>query len=303
MSYGFASYKTIDEAHGVAYLARNKHPEGTNIKLAPKPNDLIWKNLPMTGQERRWQRLMNNLWMALLTLLWVAPNALIAVFLANLSNLGKVWGAFQTELNAHSKIWAAVQGILSPAITSLFYYFLPIFFRRLSMRAGDLSKTSRERHVIAKLYSFFVFNNLVVFSLFAAVWQYVAAVLKARQDDPDIFHALQKADFLDKFFPALCSVSPFWITWLLQRNLGAAIDLSQIVNLAWGSISRTFKSPTPRELIEMTAPPPFDYASYYNYFLFYSTIALCFGTLQPIVFPVTAFYFAIDAGLKKYLLM
>jgi hypothetical protein len=82
-------------------------------------------------------------------------------------------------------------------------------------------------------------------------------------------------------------------------------------------------SPTPRQLIEWTAPPPFDYASYYNYvgdefkllsrglgdtnleqqFLFYATVALCFATLQPIVLPVTALYFALDSWLKKYLLM
>jgi calcium permeable stress-gated cation channel len=304
MPYGFASYKSIDDAHGVAYAARHKHPQGSTLRLAPKPNDIIWKNLPVTPSAKRWQRMSNNLWVILLTILWIAPNALIAVFLANLSNLGKIWPAYQTELNAHPKAWAAVQGILSPAITSLFYFYLPVIFRRLSIKAGDLTKTSRERHVVHKLYAFFVFNNLFVFSLFAAVWQLVAAVLLARQQgEQNILKALNDAKPTVKIMEALCSVSPFWITWLLQRNLGAAIDLSQVVNLAWGSIVRKFRSPTPRELIEWTAPPPFDYASYYNYFLFYSTVALCFGTLQPVILPVASLYFLIDAGLKKYLLM
>lgn len=303
MSYGFASYRSIEEAHNIAYLSRSKHPQGTSVRLAPKPNDIIWKNLPMTPKERRWQKFINNLWITLLTLLWMAPNALIAVFLTNLSNLGKVWKAFDTELNAHPSAWAAVQGILSPAITSLVYYLLPRFFRRLSMRSGDLSKTSRERHVVAKLYNFFVFNNLIVFSLFAAVWSYVAAIIKAKDSNTNVFDAIVQANLLAKVVPALCNVSPFWVTWLLQRNLGAAVDLAQLVNLAWGSILRKFGSPTPREMIELTAPPPFEYASYYNYFLFYSTITLCFGALQPIVLPVTAFYFGIDYFLKKYLLM
>jgi hypothetical protein len=89
----------------------------------------------------------------------------------------------------------------------------------------------------------------------------------------------------------------------VQRNLGAAIDLSQLSNLAWGSFSRKFLNPTPRELIKRTAPPPFDYASYYNYYLFYSTVALTFGSLQPLTLVVTAFYFTIDSSMKKYLLM
>lgn len=43
--YGFVSYPTISRAHIYAKAARGKHPKGTEIKLAPRPNDIIWKNL------------------------------------------------------------------------------------------------------------------------------------------------------------------------------------------------------------------------------------------------------------------
>ncbi|KAF2843331.1 DUF221-domain-containing protein [Patellaria atrata CBS 101060] len=304
MPYGFASFENISDAHTVAYSARKVHPHGSTIRLAPKPNDIIWDNLPLSKKRRKWKKISNNLWVALLTFFWIAPNALIAVFLTNLTNLGRVWHGFNVELQANPKSWAVVQGILSPAITSLVYYFLPIIFRRLSMRAGDFTKTSRERHVVHKLYAFFVFNNLIVFSLFAALWAFISTVIDLHDEGHiDVWQAMKEGDIYNKVMIALCNVSPFWITWLLQRNLGAAVDLSQIFNLAWGSFARKFTHPTPREMIEWTAPPPFDYASYYNYFLFYSTVALCFATLQPLVLPVTAFYFALDTWLKKYLLL
>jgi hypothetical protein len=196
-----------------------------------------------------------------------------------------------------------VQGVAAPAITSAFYFFLPIIFRRLSIRAGDLTKTSRERHVVSKLYAFFVFNNLIVFSLFGTAWGFIAAVIDAENNHKDVLATIKNGEIWTKIMIALCNVSPFWITWLLQRNLGAAIDLSQVVNLAWGSFARRFLSPTPRQLIEYTAPPPFDYASYYNYFLFYATVALAFAMLQPLVLPVAAFYFLVDCMLKKYLIL
>ncbi|KAF2663803.1 DUF221-domain-containing protein, partial [Microthyrium microscopicum] len=303
MNYGFASYEGVEDAHAVAYAGRRKHPQGSNITLAPRPSDIIWKNLPLSPQQRRVRGAFNNLWIAILTLLWVVPNALIAVFLANLGNLGLIWPAFNTELHKNNKTWAAVQGILAPALTSGFYYVLPILFRRLAMRAGDKTKTSRDRHVLSKLYAFFVFNNLLMFSVFGAVWQYAAAIISARQQNKDILSSIKDGDIWTKLLVALCNVSPFWASWLLQRNLGAAIDLAQIANLAWGSFKRRFMSPTPRQLIELSAPPPFDYASYYNYFLFYSTVTLCFATIQPIVLPITAFYFCLDAWLKKYLLL
>lgn len=85
--------------------------------------------------------------------------------------------------------------------------------------------------------------------------------------------------------------------------MGAVLDIAQLVSLFWTSFARRFLSPTPRQIIERTAPPTFDYASYYNYFLFYTTIALSFATLQPIILIVAFLYFQVDSWLKKYLLM
>lgn len=304
MPYGFASYESIESAHSVAYAGKSKHYKGTTVQLAPRPSDIIWRNLPLSPKARRWRRFINNVWIIALTLFYFIPNALIAIFLTDLSNLAKLWPAFQQQLIENSTFWSIVQGIAAPALTSLFYYFLPIIFRRLSIKAGDTTKSSRERHVIQKLYSFFVFNNLIVFSLFAAVFTFISFAVKgARENGVSFWDHVRKYEYDIQFIATLINVSPFWITWLVQRNMGAAIDLAQVVNLAWGSFSRKFLNPTPRELILRTAPPPFDYASYYNYFLFYSTVALCFAAMQPVTLVVTAFYFALDASMKKYLLL
>lgn len=304
MHFGFASYERIEDAHTVAHAAKSKHPHGSTIKLAPRPNDLIWKNLPLSRGQKRWKKFINNFWIGVLTIVWIAPNALIAIFLSNLSNLANIWGGFRDDYMKHTTIWSIVQGIASPALTSLVYLILPIIFRRLSIHAGDTTKTSRERHVTTKLYAFFVFNNLIVFSAFAAVWTYVSLVIKNREElHLGVWDAIKQGGFYFQMMTALSNVSPFWLTWLLQRNLGSAADLAQIFNLTWGWFMRKFMSPTPRQAIEWTAPPPMDYAVYYNYFLFYTTVALCFVTLQPLVIPITAFYFVADYWLKKYLLL
>jgi hypothetical protein len=304
MPFGFASYETLESAHTVAFLARSKHPMGTTVRLAPKPKDIIWKNLLLDPKTRRWKRFINNIWITLLTVLYFIPNAAIAIFLTDFTNVAKLWPAFQVELNKDPRFWSVVQGLLAPALTSLFYYFLPGIFRRLSVKAGDQTKSSREKHVVHQLYAFFVFNNLFVFSLLGAVIKLVTNAVQLKNDTGKGFlEIMREITPFDEIMVALCNVSNFWVTWLVQRNLGAAIDLSQAVNLAWGSFSRKFLNPTPRELINRTAPPPFDYASYYNYFLFYSTVALCFSSLQPITLVVTAFYFSIDSWMKKYLLM
>lgn len=303
MSYGFASYSDIVEAHNIAYACRKKKPQGTVVQLAPRPNDIIWDHIALSRQARSWKRTINNLWVALLTFLWIAPNAMIAIFLVNLNNLGRVWPAFEKTLIEDATVWSAVQGILPPALTSLLYLVLPIVFRRMSMAAGDQTKTGRERHVLAKLYTFFIFNNLIVFSLFSTIWSSVSTIIDETNGGSDAWDAIMESNFPSALFIALCGMSPFWVTWLLQRHLGAAIDLSQLWPLISSFFMRRFSNPTPRELIELTAPPAFDYASYYNYFLFYITVALCFSGIQPLVLVAAAIYFCIDVVLKKYLLL
>lgn len=303
MPYGFSSFNQVSQAHTVAFQARNKRPQGTKIQLAPRPNDLIWNNLKLSRSSRRTKRIMNGVWISVLTIVWTPINAGIAVFLSNFSNLGLVWPAFKTQLETNHAFWSIVQGIAAPAITSLFYLFLPTVFRRLQIRAGDVTKTERERHVFRNLYSFFTLNNLIVFSIFSAVWQYVTLVIQFDKDNNDLWKSLRQGQFFLVITTTLCQISPFWVNWLLQRNLGAATDLAQLWQLTYVWFARKFMSPTPRQNIEWTAPPPFDYASYYNYFLFYATVALSFATLQPIVLAVTALYFVVDAFLKKYLLM
>lgn len=309
MPYGFASYSEIAEAHSIAYACRKKKPHGATVTLAPKPIDIIWPNMPLSSATRSRRRWVNNFWIAVLTLLWVAPNAMMAIFLVNLSNLGKVWKGFQTQLERNTTFWGIVQGIASPALTSLVYLVLPMIFRRLSIKAGDQTKTGRERHVLSKLYAFFVFNNLIVFSFFSILWAFVSSVIRSTSEPgsngkkKDAWDAIVEAKLATSIVVSFCNNSIFWVTYLLQRQLGAAVDLAQLWPLIAAFFQKKFSSPTPRELIELTAPPPFEYANYYTYFLFYTTVALCFCTIQPLVLLATALYFCIDCYLKKYLIL
>lgn len=300
MSYGFASYTHIEDAHAVACASRKKGLGGADVYLAPKPHDLLWQNLAMSRKTRNARRFWDGLWIVVFTIAFIIPNILTSVFLSDFSHLGLVWPSFQQNLQAHPTGWAIAQGILAPLVQTLMYMGVPVVFRRLFTHSGDVSKTSRERHVTARLYSFFVFNNLLVFSVFGSAWRFVASVIAAQ--DQGVWNAIRDGHLFSKIMTGLCNVSTFWLTWQMQRNLGAAVDLSQAWIFTWSWIRRTCFSPTPRELIELSAPQPFPYADYYNNYLFVTTVGLCMGTLQPIILPVTAFYLTMDSIFKKYLL-
>jgi hypothetical protein len=136
MPYGFVSFPTISRAHITAKAARRKHPKGTTIQLAPKPQDIIWNNLTRTKAKRKWNGFIGNVLFVLLSLLYVVPNIFIAVFLSNLNNISLVWPAFAPHLAANYRSYTFVQGFLAPSITAGFYLLLPILMRRLSAWQG-----------------------------------------------------------------------------------------------------------------------------------------------------------------------
>lgn len=148
---------------------------------------------------RRWNRFIGNLLFTALSLLYVIPNALIAIFLSNMNNIGLVGkfvlvvGLFFSQMPSFGQnltiFWQGIirvlplckshrrrtricadycrQGFAAPTVTSLIYLLLPICMRRLSKWQGDLTRSSRERHVVSKLYVFFIINNLIIFTIFS----------------------------------------------------------------------------------------------------------------------------------------
>lgn len=299
LPYGFASYSYIENAHAVAYASRKKAPQDCSITLAPKPSDLIWQNLVMTRATRRTRQFWDGGMMVLLTILYIPLNVVTSVFLSDFSHLGLLWPSFQKSLEAHPVGWGVAQGILAPAVQYLWFFLLPSVFRRLYHHSGDLSKTSRERHVTSRLYVFFVVNNLVVFSIFGAAFRFVAAVSQAQNQN--IWDTINDAHLFANVMAGLCNVSTFWLTYNMQQNLSAATDLMQLWPLLWGTIRRRFFHPTPRELIELSAPPTTEYASYYNSYLFLATSGMCFGIIQPIILPITALYLGLELYFKRYM--
>jgi hypothetical protein len=83
MSYGFASYTHIEDAHAVAYTTRKKGPGGCDVYLAPKPHDLLWQNLSMSRNTRRIRKFWDGLWIVLFTIAFIVPNILTSVFLSD----------------------------------------------------------------------------------------------------------------------------------------------------------------------------------------------------------------------------
>ncbi|KAK9368884.1 hypothetical protein V1509DRAFT_621778 [Lipomyces kononenkoae] len=303
MPYGFASYPTVADAQIVARAnASNSVLGSARIRACPSREDILWDNIELSRPERLQKQHIGNLLFFILCVSWIAPNAFIGTFLSQISRIGILWNAFGAYMNRHPSLFQFIQGFISPAVTSAIFLILPIIMRRMSAWQGAMTKTHRERNTLHKLYIFFVFNNLFIFTIFGVAWSAVTQLIQLSKSGTslsakEIFITLDLGKQLSN---SIIGVSSFWVMYIIRVNFGAVLDLMQVYSLLFRSFARRFLAPTPRQMIRWTAPPAFEYAAYYNWLLFYVTIALAFTTIQPLVLLVTAFYFTVDSFLKRY---
>ncbi|ODQ68194.1 DUF221-domain-containing protein [Nadsonia fulvescens var. elongata DSM 6958] len=305
LPYGFASYDTAQSCHMVASILKNKRKGKLLARLAPRPEDIIWSNLELTRFERKRKQMVGNIIFACLLFLWIVPNAFMGTFLSQISRIGVFWPAFGRFMNGHPLLLSILQGFISPVITSAIFLILPIIMRRMTQWQGNYTKSFREHDVVRKLYIFFVFNNLFVFTTFSALWSAISMIIEIIQSGENLSYTqvFDKLQIASQLSNSIISASSFWVMYLLRVNFGSMLDLMQFVTLLWQVLKLKILSATPRERITWSAPPIFDYASYYNWNLFYVTIAFSFITIQPLIAPVTALYFTLDYLFKKYNLM
>ncbi|KAA8906920.1 hypothetical protein TRICI_005039 [Trichomonascus ciferrii] len=303
LPYGLVSYYTQEDCHTVAKGIGDGRHDKLLTQLAPRAEDIIWPNIVLSRFERRNKQWWGNLLFAVLLVAWIVPNAFIGCFLTQLSRIGTLSSGFQRFMNQHQLLFSVLQGFLAPLITTLVFLILPVIMRRMSQWQGRITKSRRERDVTLKLYTFFFFNNFLVLTVTNVVWNITTMIIELRSNNKSIgvMEAVEK--FSQNFSSSIITASSFWVMYMLRANIGLMMDLLQVVTLLYNSIQRYLLSPTPRELMLATAPQPFQYASYYNWLLFYSTIALAFTSIQPLILPIIAFYLCIDTVVKKYMLM
>ncbi|KAK7206449.1 hypothetical protein BZA70DRAFT_294726 [Myxozyma melibiosi] len=306
MPYGFASYHSATETHLIAKANSGRRVLGAGrIRLAPRSKDILWENIELTSRERLNKKYWGNAIFIIFCIGWIVPNAFIGTFLSQISRIGVLSDSFQRFANTHAGFISFIQGFVAPAVTSAIFLIFPIVMRRISAFQGAHTKSMRERNALRKLYIFFVFNNLIVFTMFGVAWSAISQIIQLSnsRDDMSAKEIFDSLDLAEQISSSIIGVSSFWVMYVVRSNLGALLDLIQVWSLLVHSFARRFLAPTPRAQIRWTAPPEFDFASHYNWLLFYATIALTFTSIQPIILVVTCFYFTIDTFLKKYSLI
>ncbi|KIM40329.1 hypothetical protein M413DRAFT_73699 [Hebeloma cylindrosporum] len=302
-NYGFASMAAVPYAHIVAKMLAGKHPKGTEIELAPNPKDIIWTNMNNSDAELARKRLLGFVWLFAVCFFNTVPLFIISV-LANLDSVRTYVPFLQEWSDASPSSFTFISGVLPPAISGLFGFFLPIIMRWLTKYMGGLTHSKLDRAVVARYFTFLIISQLIIFTLlgviFNSVQQIVSQIGKKAsfQEILDNLHELPA-----RINQTYINQASYWLTFFPLRGFLVVFDLAQIINLVWLSFKTHVFGRTPRDIREWTQPPEFQYAVYYSNILFMGAVGLVFAPLAPLVVLAAAIVFWMSSWVYKYQLM
>ncbi|KAI0037827.1 DUF221-domain-containing protein, partial [Auriscalpium vulgare] len=273
------------------------------ITLAPNPKDIIWSNLSMSSGEIMRKKAWGWFLLTVVAFLNTLPLFVLSI-LANLSSLTSFVPFLQSWSNSSPKTFNIVSGVLPPAVSALFGFFLPITMRWLSQYQGALTHSRLDRAVIARYFAFLVISQLIIFTLIGVAFNSVTEIIKQigqHQSFHDIMNNLDKLPA--KINQTYINQASYWLTFFPLRGFLVIFDLAQILNLLWISFKTHVLGRTPRDHREFTQPPEFQYSIYYSNIMFMATVGLVFAPLAPLVAVAAAVVMWVSSWVYKYQLM
>ncbi|KAJ3557457.1 hypothetical protein NM688_g1463 [Phlebia brevispora] len=302
-NYGFASMAAVPYAHIVANILRDKRLKGAYVTLAPNPKDIIWDNLNQSKAEMVRKKAVGWAFLCLVCFFNTVPLFIISI-LANLASLTSFVPFLQSWSNASPGSFTFISGVLPPAVSALFGFFLPVLMRWLSQYQGALTHSRLDRAVVARYYAFLVISQLVVFTLIGVMFNCVKEIVTQIGEHKSIQEILQNIDKLTGTIPrTYVDQASYWLTYYPLRGFLVLFDLAQVINVVWVTVKKHLWGRTPREIREWTQPPDFQYAIYYSNILFMGTVGLVFAPLAPLVAVAGAVVFWVSSVVYKYQLM
>ncbi|KAI8092423.1 uncharacterized protein B0P05DRAFT_568565 [Gilbertella persicaria] len=316
-NYGWISYEKVEWAHANAkYLASAASPllslpklltDGPmpTIELAPQPKDIIWSNLAMNEHVRRTKRLVVTTIFYGFVFFWFIPSSFLSAS-SNVKGFLRLFPNSTKFMKAHPTFVSLLSSWFTPIVMAIFFFILPKILRFMSQQQGYMTGTSLDRQVLAKLFVFFIVNNLLVFTISSTLMSLYAEIQQAAKNGQnlnahDFFYTITSN--LTQVAKNLSDVSTYWVNYVSLKGLGVIVDLAQVVVLITVTLRKFFTQPSPRQLQEFTRPSPFDYPLFYNVLLFFFTVGLIYSVIAPLVLPFTLMYFILATMVFKYLLM
>jgi hypothetical protein len=263
-NYGWISYDKVAWAHANAkHLASSSSPllslpklltngPKPSIELSPQPKDIIWSNLAMNEHVRRTKRLVVTCIFYAFVFFWFIPSSFLSAS-SNVRDFLRLFPNSTTFMKEHRTFVSLLSSWFTPIVMAIFFFILPKVLRFMSQQQGYMTGTSLDRQVLAKLFIFFIINNLLVFTVSSTLIAVYAEIQQAVQNGTTLtarqFFSTMSGNltqvaknlsgnvmlylYITKliFFILHVDVSTYWVNYVSLKGLGVIVDLAQVAVL------------------------------------------------------------------------
>ncbi|KAJ5015743.1 Calcium permeable stress-gated cation channel 1 [Colletotrichum sp. SAR 10_99] len=267
-------------------------------KPAPAPSDIMWANTYAPRGVRRLRSWTVTIFVAALSILWIAVLAAIAGLLS-VCNFQQWFPSVVDFLKKFPTIKELIETSLTTVLVSLLNVAVPYLYDYLSYQQGMISKGDVELSIISKNFFFTFVNVFLVF----AVSGTALSVFKIFQDFQDSWGNTTKlARLIGSRIEAL---GLFYANFIMLQGLGLfPFRLLEVGSVFLYPIYR-MGAKTPRDFAEIMQPPVFSYGFYLPTALLVFMLCQIYSTLPfgALILPMGMIYFTFGYFTYKYQLL
>lgn len=221
--------------------------------------------------------------------------------ISNIVNMIRMYPESKEYIHKYWFILGLVEAYIAPCTMAILFFALPRFFRRIVNSQGYLTRSHADQKVLIMLYTFFIANHLVVFTI-ASVFLGIYGQLRQLVLDGILADEII-SEYVAQLAKNIADFSCFWINVVCVKAFGVSLEVVQVIPVVMIRLRRLFIRSTPRRIKKLLSPPNFEFALNYNIVLFFFTIALMYSTTSPLVLPFALIYFSAASFVYKYMLM
>ncbi|GKT40593.1 calcium permeable stress-gated cation channel 1 [Colletotrichum spaethianum] len=267
-------------------------------KPAPSPSDVMWANTYAPRGVRRLRSWSVTIFVAVLTIVWLAVVASIATLLS-ICNFRTWFPSVVAFLDEWPTLRALIETGLPTLLVSLLNVAVPYLYEFLSYEQGMISKGDVELSIVSKNFFFTFFNIFIVLATSNTAFT-VRNLLKQIQD---VWKS--PATLTNTIAGQLRDLAVFYTNFIMLQGIGLfPFRLLQVGSIVLYPIYR-MGAKTPRDFAEIMKPTVFSYGFYLPTAMLIFILCLVYSTLEygSWILTVGLVYFILGYFTYKYQLL
>lgn len=281
----FKSYTFATVAKQVVHMQKYGQFE---VSEAPDPDDIIWSNMYIPRKKGLMRRIIVEIAVVFLIIVWVAPVTLIALIVSE-DALRSYSSKLDEWCDESDFVWTLVDSVQPMALLALMS-LLPPILTALGIFEGCVSMSRVQFRTFYRYFNFQVVNVLLVTTIAGSVIDSISDII---QDPSSAFELLSES---------LPSVGGFFCAYIMLKAFaGLGMEIIRLISATGACLKIVFTSNvTPRDIGKeyigivrnMSNPGWLPLAKIYAQDMLVVVLSLVYGNIAPILLSMSLCYFA-----------